>query len=588
MNNTKMKLLNAKEIRSLTSKILAEWAQNKKDELPIHKIDTFSKQYELESYKYFHPDGEARKASSEAELLFQNMDQYSHKHMKRSIDSATDPVSKHYYKRRGFQDVLNVDLYRNRLIKEQKECIQQFEKRYLENLQESGLNPSKSKDILTTCDDRETRKEEEKKFLMVEKNVKLLKQLLEERQCLANMMNYNTYSDYVMSGLHLKDPKRAKEFLYELNDSLEYRAEEEKKKLSSVLNEYNDIVDAENEEEFKVQSYDLEYCLNELKRSDGIDQEKLREYFPYKETVKNVLKLYSNLLGIDFVWDINNEDEVETSRDTEIETYSMINSMGDRIGILHLDLFQREGKFPTAVVVPISKPERHNYGESILIMNLQPVAKEKGFTHDDVVTLVHEMGHAMHSLLANKGHPRYTGCDVIWDTVEVVSMFFENYAYYPKSLKIISPTLPESFVEIVYQNRINESAMKIKKQIMYSLIDLELHNSDSDNVKDVVNKISKKIMGYEYQDGTDFTTIWTQLVGDYQSQYYGYLWSKQWATQYFDLLVVQGEEFISNTLFNFVSNHNDDHINYINGQILKEETKNDYSLTAWLFWALSI
>jgi oligopeptidase A len=182
-----------------------------------------------------------------------------------------------------------------------------------------------------------------------------------------------------------------------------------------------------------------------------------------------------------------------------------------------------------------------------LVCNFAPPAagKPSYITHDDVVTLFHELGHSLHHLLTRIDYPSVAGINgVAWDAVELPSQFFENYAWLPDVLKSISAhrdtgeALPESKIATLIESRTFLAGLAMLRQLEFSLFDFRLHArsqpATGSEVQALLNAVRSEFAVVRVPAFNRFQCSFSHIfAGGYAAGYYSYKWAEVLAADAF-------------------------------------------------------
>ena len=272
--------------------------------------------------------------------------------------------------------------------------------------------------------------------LAAEDNVDLLQKMLRLRASIANKLGYSSWADYKTETKMAGNGAAAIRFLKELNDGL-------KDKFAAEMESYRLLKVAETgDPEAAIYAWDWRYYANQLKKQRyQVDAEQLRAHFPYERVLKGMLAICEEVFGLSFArleapyrW-INN-----------LELYLVCDAKNQSpLGTFYLDMFPRKGKFSHFAQFSLIDGKRLPSGEYqcpcvALVCNFPPPAEGKPslLSHNEVETLFHEFGHALHSLLTEADYFRFSGTSVPRDFVEAPSQMLENWVWDPQSLNIIT------------------------------------------------------------------------------------------------------------------------------------------------------
>ena len=160
------------------------------------------------------------------------------------------------------------------------------------------------------------------------------------------------------------------------------------------------------------------------------------------------------------------------------------------------------------------------------------------FTHDDVITLFHECGHALQHVLTKIDVANVSGIQGIpWDAVEVASQFFENWAWEKNAIPYIAQhyqthaTLPNELYERMDRAKNFQSAMQMARQLEFALFDFRLHmefdNNNPNCVQTILNEVREKMAVFPPPDFNRFQHAFSHIFGgSYAAGYYSYKWAE--------------------------------------------------------------
>ncbi|MGL4573632.1 MAG: M3 family metallopeptidase [Burkholderiaceae bacterium] len=277
----------------------------------------------------------------------------------------------------------------------------------------------------------------------------------------------------------------------------------------------------------KVQRWDNAFLQAQLKRKRyNVDQEEIRKYFPTEASVQYTLKLSELLYGIKFA-----PRKVPTWHE-DVRFFDVSNAAdGKFIGSVYMDLFPRENKYNHAAVWPVRNASTL-VGRTpipVLVTNFD----RKGLTQDELETLLHEFGHALHGLMSVAKYNAHAGTSVLRDFVEAPSQMFEEWARREEPLnyfaQICGPSCPKLSREQIEQlDRARKFGRGIgyARQWVYAAFDMALTYERKDKTS---LEAWQRIEGgtpLGYVPGTMFPAGFSHLVGGYAAGYYGYMWSE--------------------------------------------------------------
>lgn len=299
-----------------------------------------------------------------------------------------------------------------------------------------------------------------------------IKKILALRHEAAQLVGFDSYSDYSLATKMATSTEEVIVFLRELANRTRPSAEKELAELQA----FADMV---------VEPWDLPFWLEKLKQQKySISNEVLRQYFPADKVINGLFDLASKLYGVS----LDNKDGVELWHD-DVRYFEIHNPDGALIGGFYADMFARSGKRTGAWIDDCINRKNLNGLATLpvgyLVCNFSPPedGRESLLTHDDIVTLFHEFGHMLHHLLTRIDYPSIAGINgVPWDAVELPSQFMENFAWNYEVLERCSghaetgQPLPKALFDRLDDSRHQGAALAMLRQLELGLFDFRLHS----------------------------------------------------------------------------------------------------------------
>lgn len=234
----------------------------------------------------------------------------------------------------------------------------------------------------------------------------------------------------------------------------------------------------------------------------------------------------------------------------------MKNADNQTIGIYYTDFFPRKGKRAGAWMTSYRDGSlvegEHKIPQISIVCNFtKPTKTEPSLlTFNEVTTLFHEFGHALHGLLANTQYESLSGTNVYWDFVELPSQFMENYCYEPEALALFArhyqsgEVIPQSLIDKIIAAAQFMEGYQTVRQISFGLLDMAWHATDPRGVEDVDAYENQAFAGtkiYPKIDGTNMSTAFSHIFqGGYSSGYYSYKWAEVLDADAFDFFKQNG------------------------------------------------
>lgn len=378
----------------------------------------------------------------------------------------------------------------------------------------------------------------------------------------AKLLGYKTHAHFVLEERMAKTPEKVESFLNELLQKAKPAALIEFKELESFAKEL-DAID-------HLEKWDGAYYAEKLKQKlFDLDDEKLKPYFKLENVINGVFNVSEKLYGLQFK-EINDIDKYHD----DVLTYKVSNEKGDLISIFYADFFPRPGKRNGAWMTSY-KPQSIKNGINerphiSIVCNFTKPTKSKPslLTFNEVTTLFHEFGHALHGMLANTTYPSLSGTSVYWDFVELPSQVLENWCYEKEALELFAThyetgeVIPMDLVKKIKDSVTFHEGMQTLRQISFGLLDMSWHGLNPSKINDVK---THELEAFEntklYPDVADncMSTSFSHIFqGGYSSGYYSYKWAevldadafeyfkeagifnKEVATKFKDIILSQG------------------------------------------------
>jgi peptidyl-dipeptidase Dcp len=346
----------------------------------------------------------------------------------------------------------------------------------------------------------------------------------------ANLLGYKTHADYVLEDNMAKKPENVYKFLDQLWKPALKMAKNEAKELQEMIDK--------DGHDFKLQAWDWWYYAEKLKKAKyALDEEMLRPYFKLENARDGAFLVASKLWGIQF---IEREDIPKYHEDVRV--FEVTEADGSHIGILYTDYFPRASKRGGAWMNSFRKQSRL-HGKEIypVITNNGNFSKPTGgkpalISSEEVVTLFHEFGHALHGLLSDCTYNRLSGTSVSRDFVEMQSQIMENWVFEPEVLRMYAKhyetgeVIPQELIDKLEKASQFNQGFETVEYLAASFLDMDWHTLSEAKELDVdefeeasLNKIGlipEIVVRYK---SPYFNHIFS---GGYASGYYSYIWAE--------------------------------------------------------------
>lgn len=360
-----------------------------------------------------------------------------------------------------------------------------------------------------------------------EENVLKIVRLRHER---ANLLGYATHAHFVLEERMAQNPDKVNAFLNELLAKAKPAADKEFAELSAFAKKADNLDHLEK--------WDGAYYSEKLKQERfNLDDELLKPYFQLENVLDGAFQVANKLYGLTFT-EVQDIDKYHS----DVKTFEVTNENGDFIAVFYADFFPRKGKRNGAWMTSFKNQyvkdglnERPHI--SIVCNFTKPTAtKPSLLTFNEVTTLFHEFGHALHGMLADTTYPSLSGTNVYWDFVELPSQVLENWCYEKEALELFAKHYQTGeIIPMELVNKIKESASFLEgiatlRQLSFGLLDMGWHGQDPSTIKDLKEFETEQFkLTAQYPDvkenamSTSFSHI---FQGGYSSGYYSYKWAE--------------------------------------------------------------
>lgn len=375
-------------------------------------------------------------------------------------------------------------------------------------------------------------------------NCELIKQIITLRDERAKLLGYKHHADFVLERRMAKSPDTVFGFLNEMLETYKPAAEKD----LADLKAFAKTIGGPDE----IMPWDVGYYSEKLKQKlFDFSSEDFRPYFPLTETLEGVFGHFTKLFGLTFkkagnipVW---HEDVV---------VYEVTDKADGRfIGLLYGDFFPRTGKKQGAWMTSYRSQGLH--GGKIMrplvaiVCNFTKPTKDRPslITFDEVETLFHEMGHAVHMLVSDVTYASQAGTSVLWDFVELPSQVQENWASTKETLDLFArhyetgETIPEELIEKLNRSKNFMTGWTGLRQTAFGLMDMAWHTADPDTidrVADFEDEATKDARLFPRLAGPSSTSFSHIFGGGYAAGYYSYKWAEVLDADTFELFAEKG------------------------------------------------
>ncbi|MEE1896747.1 M3 family metallopeptidase [Flavobacterium rakeshii] len=361
-------------------------------------------------------------------------------------------------------------------------------------------------------------------------NQETVLQIVKLRHERANLLGYKSHADFVLEERMAESPEKVRTFLNDLLVKAKPAAQKEFAELTAFAKELDGLDHLEK--------WDGAYYAEKLKQKlFNLDDEKLKPYFELDKVLNGAFTIAGKLYGISFT-EVQDIDKYHK----DVRTYEVKDTNGDLVAVFYADFFPRKGKRNGAWMTSFkSQYIKNGVNErphvSIVCNFTKPTGtKPSLLTFNEVTTLFHEFGHALHGMLANTTYPNLSGTSVYWDFVELPSQIMENWCYEPEALELFAhhyktgEVIPMEYIEKIKDSAAFQEGMATMRQLSFGLLDMGWHAQDPAAIGDVksfeIEQFSPTQLYPDVQENAMSTAFSHIFQGGYSSGYYSYKWAE--------------------------------------------------------------
>ena len=355
-------------------------------------------------------------------------------------------------------------------------------------------------------------------------NKKIITDIIKLRLEKAQLLGFDCYSNFVLDNTMAKNSTTVMDFL---NNLWSYSLPKAKAEAVELQN----IMDKEGKGE-KLEAWDWWFYTEKLRKEKyNLEEDEIKPYFKLENVREGAFAVANKLYGMTLTI-----LEGIPVYHPDVEVFEVKDADGSHLGVFYVDYFPRPGKSGGAWM--------SNYREQQgairpLVCNVcsftQPVGDMPSLlTIDEVETLFHEFGHALHGLLTKCNYKGISGTNVVRDFVELPSQINEHWATEPEVLKMYAKhyqtgeTIPDSLIEKILNQKTFNQGFMTTELLAAAILDMNLHNlTDTQNLdilayeKEAMDKLELiPEIAPRYR-----TTYFNHIIGGYAAGYYSYLWA---------------------------------------------------------------
>ncbi len=345
----------------------------------------------------------------------------------------------------------------------------------------------------------------------------------------AKLLGYQSHAHYVLEERMAEKPEKVMSFLNNLLT----------KAKPAAIKDFNRIQELAKEDGIEdFQKWDGAYYSEKLEKAIfNLEDEQLKPYFQLENVIQGVFNIAEKL------YDLHFEETTEIDKyHKDVKTYKVTDEKGEFIALFYADFFPRKGKrngaWMTSYKGQWKKDGVNSRPHISIVCNFTKPTSTKPslLTFNEVTTLFHEFGHALHGMLADTTYPNLSGTNVYWDFVELPSQVLENWCYEKDALNLFakhyknSEIIPMDLVQKIKDSANFLEGMTTLRQLSFGLLDMAYHSKNPDSIKSVKG-FEKDAFGktqlYPDVEENCMSTAFSHIFqGGYSSGYYSYKWAE--------------------------------------------------------------
>lgn len=389
-------------------------------------------------------------------------------------------------------------------------------------------------------------------------NKAVINKIMKLRIQKAQLLGFESPAAFILDNTMAKTPKTVYDFLATVWTPAVNKAKIEAFDLQKLM-------DTEGKGE-KLEAWDWWYYTEKLRKAKfDLDEEQLRPYFKLENVRKGVFELATKLYGIKF-----EKLEGMPSYHPDVEMFKVTNTDGSLVGILYTDYFPRPGKRAGAWMNNIVEQfKKDGINHRPIIVNVgnftKPTSDKPSLLNmDEVETMFHEFGHALHGLLTQTTYPSQSGTNVMRDFVELPSQIMENWCFEPQVMKTYAihyqtgEVIPDALIEKIQKASTFNQGFTMTELLSASLLDMDYHSMTDTTAFDV-NAFEKKTMeriGMIPEIIVRYRSTYFNHVfgGGYSAGYYSYTWAEVLDADAYQAFVESGDIYSPKVATSFRQN----------------------------------
>lgn len=344
----------------------------------------------------------------------------------------------------------------------------------------------------------------------------------------AALLGYPNYAAYVLEDQMAKTPAAVEKFMAQLVPPTVAKARAEARAIQEVI--------SKDGQHFKLKPWDWEHYAEQVRKAKyDLDENQVKPYFDLNNVLeKGVFYAAHELYGLTF----KERTDIPVYQ-PDVRVFEVFDKDGSPLGLMYFDYFKRDNKSGGAWMDNFVQQSKL-LGDKPVIYNVANFTKPAPgqpalLSFDDVVTMFHEFGHALHGLFADEEYPTLSGTNVARDFVEFPSQFNQHWALYPQVLKHYAinyktgEPMPQALVDRIKKAAKFNQGYDLGEELAAAELDMQWHTLPASAPKQDVDKFEIEALKKTHMDLSDVPTR-------YRSSYFLHIWSNGYAAGYYAYL----------------------------------------------------
>ena len=383
-------------------------------------------------------------------------------------------------------------------------------------------------------------------------NSEIVLKIIQLRKERAQLLGYESHATFVLEERMAQSEEKVKSFLDNLTEKAKPAAKKEWEAMQNYAAEHLNLTELEK--------WDIAFVAEKLKQAElDLDEQELRPYFPLTKVLNGLFEIVGKLYGIELF----ENNEIDTYH-PDVKVYEVHKDKAFH-ALLYADFFPRPGKRNGAWMTSYRSQNATQRPHISIVCNFsKPTQNQPSLlSFQEVTTLFHEFGHALHGMLANTTYGALSGTSVFWDFVELPSQIMENWCYEAEALALYAKhyqtgeIIPKKLIEKIKKAAHFQQGLQTLRQLSFGYLDLSYHDQNADQITHIKAHEKEQIAALQFTKDIPencMSTAFSHIFqGGYAAGYYSYKWAEVLDADAFELFLERGI-FNSETAASFHDN----------------------------------